>query len=150
MILATYFRCAVWMFPFPESPYLANMLLATSYNNTWHYLFSLSSHRLQALPDIILVLRQAIRQGVVRGLFPASQIEKQGPQDSVITQPPRDPVPSFQLSSVLWFEGAAISCCARPGGTFLSDSRELVTEVQQRWRREHTCQFGCAWGRGSQ
>lgn len=118
MILATYFRCAVWMFPFPESPYLANMLLATSYNNTWHYLFSLSSHRLQALPDIILVLRQAVRQGVVRSLFPASQVEKQGPQDSVITQPPRDPVRSSQLSSVLWFKGAAISPLCKTGRDF--------------------------------
>lgn len=58
---------------------------------------------------------------MVRSLLPVSQLEKQGPQYSVITHY-WDTVLSSPLSSALWFEGAAASHCARQGETLLSDS----------------------------
>lgn len=75
---------------------------------------ALSSCELQALPDVILFLKQPVYKA---GRGEASE----SPQDSVVTQRlgPLTPFPAE--SSVSWFEGVAASHYARQ--VFLSDSQ---------------------------
>ena len=64
-------------FPSPESSYLANMLLATSFSNTWHCLFSLSASKLQ---DIIwLSFEAALKAGCGKECSPCFPVREARP-----------------------------------------------------------------------
>lgn len=83
--LATLVRCAIWIFSLPLNHHVWQMCCRQQVITPGAICSALSSDKLSALLEIILFLRQPVRQGTVRRLLAASQIEE-GPLDSVVAQ----------------------------------------------------------------